>query len=568
MAVHFARGSAASLLAITGVVSWLGCGQGASEVPVAPAATIRGAYTTTGVLGEAAVDAPVVDAGADSAAGDEGPAPSPCDPEVVMCEEALARGLLVDGPAYGRGAAWVDVDGDGWEDLWQSDTGSGYPGHERTSMLYRNLGGAAFQPMDLGIALAHLLANWTGSWGDYDADGDVDLLLVNGGYSQAQACALYRNDLEQIGLFTDVTSEAGILDARSRWWSAAFADFDGDSWLDVVVTAIRGPLALYRNLGDGTFEEVAQSMGLSDPEGDTKNPVWFDFDLDGDQDLYVASVSDHRFFRNDGEEGFVDVTAELLGAVGAMPPVFAASAADFDQDGWEDLYLGRWDSGDWILLNLGGEGFLPVGEDVGIDTVGRPEGTENTMGMTVGDLDGDGWPEVMIGPGRPGEAAPPVVFCNDGVLPLHFHRCSDDFVAGQGDARNHAAVLADPDHDGDTDVFWNLGGHVEHDLETGEDTSELGAFYVNRPLAPRRTAVVHLVGTRSNRSAIGARIEVVGSETHHYTIHGAQGFPGQSSDWLPVALGDADTGAATIRWPAGGITEVELAAGDRVQIEE
>ncbi|MBI2896509.1 MAG: CRTAC1 family protein [Deltaproteobacteria bacterium] len=573
-----------SVVLAFGLVTGCDCGEGddtrsepdaASSADAAPDATAdaaRDAETSPDSAVDAAVDASVdarADTGSDAASDAEIDAGGQeCGPDVVFCEEAEERGLLVDGPAYGRGAAWIDVDGDGWEDLWQSDTGSGHDGHERTSMLYRNLGDATFEAMDLGIDTDDMLRNWTGSWADYDADGDPDLLLVNGGYSREEPCALYRNDLADTGAFTDVSGPAGILELPSRWWSAGFADFDGDSLLDIAVTAIRGPLALYRNEGDGTFQEVAAAVGLTDPVGDTKNPVWFDHDLDGDQDLYVASVTDHHFFRNDGPDGFVDVTEDLLEAIGASSPVFAAAAADFDQDGWEDLYLGRWDSGDRVLVNQGGEGFEMVGEDAGLDAVGHPLGTENTMGMTAGDVDADGWPDALIGPGRPSEAGPPVAFCNDGVRPLHFHRCSDDFVAGHGEARNHGIVLADPDHDGDVDVFWNLGGHVEFDIETGEDTTEMGAFYVNRPRTPARTAVIHLVGAPSNLPAIGARVEVVGSETHYYTIHAMQGFPGQNSDWLPVSLGDSDTGTATITWPSGAVSEVELIVGDRVEIEE
>ncbi len=503
------------------------------------------------------------------AAVDAAPDDGPCGAGVVMCEEAGARGLLVDGPAYGRGVAWVDVDGDGWEDLWQSDTGTGYFGHPRTSALYRNLGDANFEPIDLGIAADDMTANWTGSWGDYDDDGDPDVFLANGGYSQPWHYALYRNDLADLGAFTQVTDDLGFEGVVQRWWSAAFADFDGDSQLDLVATAIRGPLALFRNQGDGTFVEQGHDLGLTDPSGDTKNPVWFDFDLDGDPDLDIAATSAPRLCRNGAGAGFTDVTNARALALDVGAPVFAAAAADFDQDGWEDLYLGRWDDQDYVLRNDAGQGFEAVGREAGLDMAVAPDPTENTMGMTVGGPDGEGWPDVLSGQGRPGEEDPPVVLCNDAVVPVHFHRCSDDFVLGQGAARNHGVVLADPDHDGDTDVFWSLGGHVEHDLASGEDTSELAAFYVNRPAEPPSVAVVHLVGSTSNRSAIGARIDVAaGGQVRHYVLHGMQGFPGQSSDWLPVSLGDEDVGTATITWPSGSVTRVDLSNGDRIEIEE
>lgn len=492
--------------------------------------------------------------------------PTPERPGCTFCEEAEARGLLVDGPAYGRGASWTDVDGDGWEDLWQSDTGSAYQGHARTSRLYRNRGDGTFEPLELGIRVEDLLANWTGSWGDYDNDGDPDLFLANGGYSQPVPSALYRNDLAEAGQFTNVTGPAGLSPQPAQWWSAAFADYDGDGFLDLVVSAIAGPLALYHNEQDGTFRDRTRMLGLRDPSGDTKNPVWFDFDNDGDPDLYVASTTDHVLFRNEGGT-FNDVTRSLLDPTGVGVPVFAAAAADFDQDGWEDLYLGRWDQQGYVLLNQGGLAFRAVGADVGLDMQLFPVTSENTMGLTVGDLGDDGWPEILIGPGRPSSTGVPIVYCNEGA-PLGFHRCGEDFVAGQGEARNHGVALADPDHDGDLDVFWNLGGHVEHDLETGEDTTDLAAFYVQRPEREPRTAVVHLVGTVSNRDAIGARLAVEGTETRYYTVHGMQGFPAQNSAWLPVSLGDSPGGTVRVEWPSGLESVTEVRRGDRLEIVE
>ncbi len=503
----------------------------------------------------------VRDAGADDASTD-GSAPGPC----TFCNEAERAGFTVDGPAYGRGAAWVDVDGDGWEDLWQCDTGTGYPDHPRRSMLYRNRGDAVFEAEDLDVPWTLMVANWSGTWADYDSDGDPDLFLVSGGYSQPSRIALLRNDLLTNGEMTDVSEAAGIRTDPQKWWGAAFADFDRDGHLDLAVTAIDGPVVVYHSLGDGTFDDVETDLGIAIGQGDAKNPLWFDYDVDGDPDLYVAGVTEHHLWRNDGAGGFTDVTESVFTPLDVGIPVFAAAAADFDQDGREDLFLGRWDLEDYILLNRGAGDFERVGADVGLDMRDFPVTDENTMGLTVGDVTGDGWPEVFIGTGRPEERGNPILYCHEGE-PLRFRRCSDDVVAGQGLSRNHAIALADPDHDGDTDFFWSLGGHVEYDLETGADSRQLAAFYVNRaPHTPG--AVVRLVGTASNRDAIGAHLVVRGTETRHYFVHGAQGFPAQSSEWLPATLGEAATGTVTVTWPNGAVSEHEVADGDRVELVE
>ena len=146
---------------------------------------------------------------------------------------------------------------------------------------------------------------------------------------------------------------------------------------------------------------------------------------------------------------------------------------------------------------------------------------------------------------------------------MRFERCSEDFIAGHGRAFNHGAAFADPDHDGDTDIFWNIGGPPGR-----PGTEALSAFYVKQPPEPPNTVVVHPVGTVSNRDAIGTRIRAVGSETHYYTLHGPQGFQSQNSDWMVITLNDATSGTLFITWPSGTESIVEVTAGQRIEIVE
>ena len=497
---------------------------------------------------------------------DPGPNARPCGRP--WCQEAEGAGLQAAGPMHGRGAAFVDVDGDGWEDLWQSDTTGG-------SCLYRNRGDGTFELFDTGIAPSALASNWAGVWGDIDNDGDPDLFLVNGGYEGELPCALYRNDVPDGGSFVDVTTAARLKTLDGDWWGASFADFDRDSLLDLVVTRIgltgAAPmLLLYHNRGDGTFEEISESVGLTPPAGLLKNPVWLDYDRDGDPDLYIAmgEYGEHALFRNDGGTWFsrvpfdldpelpVDNSFEIFHA-------FCAAADDFNQDGWDDLYLGRWSYQDYVFLNKGDGTFGAAGAEVGLDMAVHPMEEENTMGLAVGDLDDDGWPDLLIGTGAPFAARVPLAYCSNGDS-FGFHRCSDDFLEGHGISWHHGAALGDPDHDGDTDIFWSLGGH----RGGGEAEDELAAYYVRYPEKAPSTAVVHLVGTASNRSAVGARLEVTGSRTHYYTVRSSQGFASQNSDWLPVSL--SGSGRATVRvfWPSGRETEVFVSPGDRIEIVE
>lgn len=556
------------------VAGWLaGCGgDDAPDPPVDAGAdsAVVPERDSGGIADAGPSDAPPPDA---DAGGGFCASPAPaadggvCPAGATFCNEAAAAGLWAAGPAYGRGAAWVDVDGDGWEDLWQSDSGGRTPEHPRLSVVWRNCGGLRFAPMDLGIDPDHLAFNWMGVWQDYDADGDPDLLLANGGYSGVAPPALYRNDLATDGRFTEVTAEAGLLTEPAGWWSGAYADFDGDTDLDLVMTRVQGPPALYESLGDGTFAEVSGALPVpGDEDTDHKNPLWFDYDADGDPDLFLASRSDARIFRNDGASGFTDMTASILDPLAVRREVFSAAAADLDQDGDDDLYLGRWDQQDYILLNEGAAGFRRLGPEVGLDMTSGKLSPENTMALSVGDLDADGFPEVMIGPGRPEEAYHAIVLCNQGT-PLSFRRCSGDVVAGHGFSRNHAIVLADPDHDGDVDFFWNLGGEVSFRDRIEEDSRALPALYVQRGATPR-TVIVRLQGADSNRDAVGARIRIDGGARRWAAVRSAQGFPGQHSEWQVLSLSGAETGELTVYWPSGGVTTRSVTAGERIEIAE
>src|SRR5262249_26227438 len=160
-----------------------------------------------------------------------------------------------------------------------------------------------------------LKLNWEGSWADYDNDGDPDVLLVNGAThadnAPGEPLALYRNDLSTSGRFTAVTDTAGITHEQAAWWGASWADYDLDGWLDFVVVPERGRVWLSHNRGDGPFEEFAAAQGIDVnwPYDDGKNPVWFDYDLDGYPDLYLAAMGGHRLYHNDHGQGFTDVTS-------------------------------------------------------------------------------------------------------------------------------------------------------------------------------------------------------------------------------------------------------------------
>ena len=253
---------------------------------------------------------------------------------------------------YGRGASFVDIDGDNDDDLFVADTDGRLFGRPYgMSILYVNDGTGNFVPGEFNLNPDDFLGTWAGSFADFDNDGDPDMLVANGGYTTDSTLELLENRIGQRQGFVNVTQQSGLASTadnqqKFRWWGVSWADYDNDGWLDVAVTRLRQRPLLFRNLGNGRFSEIGEQVGLGEHgQNDAKNPVWIDYDGDGDQDLYLAGMDWHAFFRNDGER-FTEVTetifsAPLAGRSG-LPAVFAASAADFDQDGHEDLYLGRW----------------------------------------------------------------------------------------------------------------------------------------------------------------------------------------------------------------------------------
>ena len=309
---------------------------------------------------------------------------------------------------------------------------------------------------------------------DYDGDGDVDLLAVDGGALPAYegpepTTRLFRNDG---GRFVDVTARSGIR-VRGYGSGAAAGDIDGDGDQDVLITAF-GPNQLFRNLGDGTFEEVGAAAGIDD-DGWGTSAAFADVDRDGDLDLYVTNYVDFRldrnlacgdarrglrgycgpdvyapqadrFYRNRGDGRFVEATSE---AGLDVPPGagLALSFADLDGDGWIDLYVANDLTPNLLFRNLGDGTFEELGLLTG--TSHGPRGSpEAGMGVAVGDVDLNGRPDIVV---TNYEGETQALYSQRGPMVFTDRR----FVAGLGEPTLRSLAfglgLADFDHDGDQD---------------------------------------------------------------------------------------------------------------------
>lgn len=280
----------------------------------------------------------------------------------------------------GAGGAVFDFDNDGWMDVYLVNwapmpgvTSPKYPGPRKPNRLFRNRGNGTFEDVTERAGLAGSRFGFAVAAGDFDNDGFTDLYVVNYGRNE-----LFRNRGD--GTFEDVTERAGVGDTGTGI-SAAWLDADRDGWLDLFVAnyltydpaivseqnpgAYPGPMAypgewnvLYRNRGDGTFEDVTQAAGLHVPGHRAMSVSAFDADQDGDTDLYISNdKTPNMLWLNDGRGHFRDVAIEVgaaFNSIGEAAASMNASVADFNGDGFLDMFITRLGYGSLYLRNARG----------------------------------------------------------------------------------------------------------------------------------------------------------------------------------------------------------------------
>ena len=447
---------------------------------------------------------------------DEVPEPYRLPPETFRSAERMPRFTNI-APALGLdtfdlcgGAIADDFDNDGYLDIVVSTWDT--RGQLR---LFRNSRDGTFTERTAEAGLLGLYGGLNIIQADYDNDGHLDLLVLRGAWLGADGRhpnSLVRNNGD--GTFTDVTFDAGLGEAHYPSQTAAWGDYDNDGDLDLYVgnessETIVAPSQLFRNNGDGTFTDVAQAAAVRNFRY-AKAAVWGDYNADGLPDLYVSNFGGrNRLYRNTGREVFIDDGPRLgvAGPTGSFPAWFW----DVDNDGLLDLYVSAY-TGDIEHLaaralgqpvNAEGSRLYRGTEGGGFEEVsGRFGLTEPTaaMGSNFGDLDNDGYPDFYLGTGYPTyhSLMPNVMYRNRDGRGFSDVTYSGGFGHLQ---KGHAVVFADLDHDGDQDVFEQMGGAFPGD--------GFGNALYENPGLGNRWITVKLEGVRSNRSAIGARIRAV-----------------------------------------------------------
>jgi hypothetical protein len=487
----------------------------------------------------------------------------------------------------GAGVAFVDYDADGWTDaLVLSGTRledgtrreASYPaGEEPTNRLYRNRGDGSF--VDVTDQAGLRRTGWSSSVcaGDYDNDGRIDLFVTSFGRN-----VLYRN---LGGRFEDATARAGLARAETRWGSGcSFLDYDRDGFADLFVANYlsydlasapepgKGPNclwkgipvncgpkglpfdvnALYRNNGDGTFSDVSQRSGVAGVAGRySMTATAADFDGDGWQDVYVACDSTAAIlYRNKGDGTFAD-TAVPSGVAydeyGNAQAGMGLAVGDYDSDGLPDLLKTHFaDDVPALYRNLGRGQFEDASVALGLNVQNRYV----EWGAGLPDLDNDGWPDLLY---VTGNVYPEI----EARLPQYPHRGPrvvfrnregkrfDDATqeSGSGALTPHSsrgAAFGDYDNDGDVDVLV---------MNMNEPPSLLRNEYAGG----NAWLEVRLAGTRSNRLGLGASVTVSASGRRQTQVVRSQSSYYSHDDVrLHFGLGASERAESVeVRWPSG-----------------
>ncbi len=479
----------------------------------------------------------------------------------------IAPDLKMDKIDGGRGSAWGDYDNDGDLDIVAVGT---YQPHA----LYRNNGDGTFTNTAVQAGIADPRGGWGSLFADYDNDGYPDLYITRGGWSGAAENTLYHNNGD--GTFTDVTHAAGVADPQSSF-CAAWADYDNDGYLDLYVAdGVIGDGAanvLYRNNGDGTFTNTAEAAGVANT-GNSLGTAWGDYDKDGYIDLHVVNFGQSNvLYRNNGDGTFTDVTP-TTGMNLPVTDAFVTFFLDVDNDADLDIFISN--SGSFQAFIAGQiTGTAPHDGDRQVLYRNNGDGTFTdvtresglyhafgAMGANFGDINSDGYLDIYLATGAPQMGR----LERDALFRNNGDGTFTDatFALGLGNiGKGHGVTFGDIDTDGDVDIYVPVGGAF-----IGDQWHNL--FYQNTGTG-NNYLNLKLVGVKSNRDGIGAKVTLrVGSSVIYREVSGGCGFGSTNSLPLEIGLGThikVDT--LEIVWPSGQVdTHRNLSVNQRLVITE
>jgi enediyne biosynthesis protein E4 len=491
----------------------------------------------------------------------------------------------------GSGCAFVDYDADGWQDILLVN-GADWPGHVRqrsTLKLYRNNRNGTFSDVTRAAGLDIEMYGMGVAVGDYNNDGFPDILITCVGQNR-----LFKNTGK--GTFVDVTTSTGLGKRQAFSTSALWFDFDRDGLLDLFVCnyvkwvpehdvfcsldgkhksyctpeAYVGQTCwLFHNRGNGTFEDVTASSGIFDSSSKSLGIAMFDYDHDGWPDLLVANdTQPNKLYRNQRNGTFKDVAVEAgiaFSAEGKARAGMGVDVGDFDNSGRTGVAITNFDNEMIGLYRADANGNF---SDIAVQSgIGLPSKTTLGFGCAFADYDLDGSLDLIAVNGHiddtvrnvrnMGYAQPPQIFLNNGKG--SFREAGAELGGGFSAPKvGRGLAIGDFDRDGDTDILMTTNNGPAYLFRNDQTSGNLSVRF-------------KLVGTKSNRDAIGAQVRILsGGIAQNRNIRSGSSYLSQSELPVTFGLGKRDKiERVVIDWPSGRTEEFkDVATGKSYEITE